>query len=356
MAVDHCTLDIPAGEICMIVGPSGCGKTTLLNAIAGFHSITSGEITLDGEMLCGEREADGRAGPGPHRRVSERRAVPVEDESRERRLRRGHAGQARARSEVYEKARGMMADAGLSGAEHNYPGEVSSGLRRRVEIVRALMNDPKVLLVRRAVSCARLADEVGDARGAARDLLPEQRHHLLHHPRSRGGDLPRPPSVIMTSRPCRPKQILDVDIPHPRDYSVLTTKRFRELMEQTIERRARGSAQIVRGRREGGLTVMAHAFARSSSAASIVACRDFDRSPSSCLWEIRRAALEAMVRLHDAVGRPGAAADGGAARPGRASSATLGYWQSWYLSSLRVAGRFPRRDGGRHSARAAAWR
>jgi NitT/TauT family transport system ATP-binding protein len=53
MAVDHCSLDIPAGEICMIVGPSGCGKTTLLNAIAGFHSITSGKIFLDGELLCG---------------------------------------------------------------------------------------------------------------------------------------------------------------------------------------------------------------------------------------------------------------------------------------------------------------
>ena len=53
MAVDDCSLEIAPGEVCMIVGPSGCGKTTLLNAIAGFHSITSGEIYLDGEMLCG---------------------------------------------------------------------------------------------------------------------------------------------------------------------------------------------------------------------------------------------------------------------------------------------------------------
>ena len=52
MAVDHCSLDIDAGEICMIVGPSGCGKTTLLNAIAGFHEITSGRIVMDGELLC----------------------------------------------------------------------------------------------------------------------------------------------------------------------------------------------------------------------------------------------------------------------------------------------------------------
>ena len=51
MAVEHCSLEIAAGEICMIVGPSGCGKTTLLNAIAGFHSINSGSITMDGQML-----------------------------------------------------------------------------------------------------------------------------------------------------------------------------------------------------------------------------------------------------------------------------------------------------------------
>jgi ABC-type spermidine/putrescine transport systems, ATPase components len=47
-AVDDCSLDVPAGEITVVVGPSGCGKTTLLNAIAGFHSITSGTIDLDG--------------------------------------------------------------------------------------------------------------------------------------------------------------------------------------------------------------------------------------------------------------------------------------------------------------------
>ena len=97
MAVDHCSLNIEAGEICMIVGPSGCGKTTLLNAIAGFHEITSGRILLDGEVLCSTEKPKADPGIGPHRRVPERRALPVEDESRERRLRPAHAGQARTR-------------------------------------------------------------------------------------------------------------------------------------------------------------------------------------------------------------------------------------------------------------------
>ena len=56
LAVDNCSLEIGAGEVCMIVGPSGCGKTTLLNAIAGFHSVTFGEIRLDGEVLCNEQQ------------------------------------------------------------------------------------------------------------------------------------------------------------------------------------------------------------------------------------------------------------------------------------------------------------
>jgi ABC-type Fe3+/spermidine/putrescine transport system ATPase subunit len=94
MAVDHCSLEIKAGEICMIVGPSGCGKTTLLNAIAGFHEITSGRILLDGEVLCSTEKPKAEPGSDPHRRVPERRAFSVEIQSRQCRLRPAHAGQA----------------------------------------------------------------------------------------------------------------------------------------------------------------------------------------------------------------------------------------------------------------------
>ena len=59
MAVDNCSLEIAAGEVCMIVGPSGCGKTTLLNAIAGFHSISKGEIYLDEEKMYCEGVKEG---------------------------------------------------------------------------------------------------------------------------------------------------------------------------------------------------------------------------------------------------------------------------------------------------------
>src|SRR5258708_24275936 len=52
MAADHCSMPITPGEVCMIVRPSGCGKTTLLHAIAGLHSLTSGEVLFHREPLC----------------------------------------------------------------------------------------------------------------------------------------------------------------------------------------------------------------------------------------------------------------------------------------------------------------
>src|SRR5438128_5191441 len=74
MAVDHCSLEIEPGEICMIVGPSGCGKTTLLNAVAGFHEITSGRILMDGEVLCSTEKP--KSTPGPDRIVVFQNAAP----------------------------------------------------------------------------------------------------------------------------------------------------------------------------------------------------------------------------------------------------------------------------------------
>jgi NitT/TauT family transport system ATP-binding protein len=234
MAVDHCTLDIAAGEICMIVGPSGCGKTTLLNAIAGFHSITSGTIEMDGQVLCGPGKP--KAEPGSDRIVVFQNGALFPWKSNLDNVAFGPLMQGKmSKKEIYEKARAMMADAGLSGTENNFPGEVSSGLRRRVEIVRALMNDPKVLLFDEPY---RALDSL--TKSVMHEALLEIYYrnkvtiffitHDLEEAIFLGHKV-----AIMTTRPCRPKKVLEVDIPHPRDYSVLTSKRFRELLEETAD-------------------------------------------------------------------------------------------------------------------------
>jgi NitT/TauT family transport system ATP-binding protein len=232
-AVSDCSLDIHAGEICMIVGPSGCGKTTLLNAIAGFHDITGGAIYLDGELLCGPDKP--KADPGPDRVVVFQNGALFPWKTNLENVAFGPVVQGKmTMAQAKEKARAMMADAGVSGVEHNYPGEVSSGMRRRVEIVRALMNDPKVLLLDEPF---RALDSL--TKSVMHEALLEIYYknkvtiffitHDLEEAIFLGHRV-----AIMTTRPCRPKKILQVDIPHPRDYSVLTSPRFRALMEETV--------------------------------------------------------------------------------------------------------------------------
>lgn len=234
LAVHDCSFEVTAGEICVVVGPSGCGKTTLLNAIAGFHGLDGGSIHLDDRLLCG---------PGrPLAEVGADRIVVFQDGALlpwKTNLEnvafgpivQGKLGPAAAR----DKARGMMADAGLEGYEDAYPGQTSSGVRRRIEIVRALMNEPSVLLL--------------DEPYRALDALTKSVMHeslLQLYVRNRvtvffiTHDLEEAiflgkRVVVMTARPCRPKAILNVDLPYPRTYDIVSDRRYRDLVQETTE-------------------------------------------------------------------------------------------------------------------------
>ncbi len=234
LAVDHCTLDVKGGEICMIVGPSGCGKTTLLNAIAGFHRITSGSIYLDEEKLCDAESPLAMA--GPDRIVVFQNGALFPWKTNIENVAFGPIMQGLlSRDEALRKARQMMGDAGLADTEDNYPGEVSSGVRRRVEIVRALMTNPKVLLLDEPY---RALDAITKAmmHRALLDIYQRSRvtiffiTHDLEEAIFLGHKV-----VVMTTRPCRPKKIIDVDMPFPRKGDVVTSPRFRELMREAMD-------------------------------------------------------------------------------------------------------------------------
>jgi NitT/TauT family transport system ATP-binding protein len=228
LAVDHCSFDVAAGEICMVVGPSGCGKTTLLNAIAGFHGLDGGAIYLDDKLLCGPGQP--QAPVGSDRGVVFQNGALFPWKTNLENIAFGPMVQKTlSRAEAFEKARYLMAEAGLEGHENQYPGEISSGLRRRVEIVRALINDPTVLLL----------DEPYRALDA---LTKSVMHEALLETHRRTGitiffithDLEEAiflghRVIVMTARPCRPKRIIEIDIPYPRNYTALTSPRFREL-------------------------------------------------------------------------------------------------------------------------------
>jgi NitT/TauT family transport system ATP-binding protein len=234
MAVDNCSLEIAAGEVCMIVGPSGCGKTTLLNGIAGFHSITEGEIYLDDELLCGPSKP--KAEQGADRMVVFQHGALFPWKTLSENVAYGPMVQGvLKKNEALEKAGHMLAEAGLGDVGHKYPGEVSSGMARRAEIVRALINDPKVLLL--------------DEPYRAMDSLTKSIMHeallevydrtkvtifFITHDLEEAiflGDR----VAIMTTRPATIKKIVDVKIPRPRSYETLSSEGFRKLVDETKE-------------------------------------------------------------------------------------------------------------------------
>ena len=237
MAVDNCSLEIASGEVCMIVGPSGCGKTTLLNAIAGFHSITKGEIFLDGELLCGPSKP--LAEQGSDRVVVFQHGALFPWKTLKENVAYGPIVQkTMTKSQALEKAGDMLAEAGIGDMGNKFPGEVSSGMARRAEIVRALINDPKVLLLDepyRAMDALTKSImhesllEVYDRTKVTMFFIT----HDLEESIFLGDRV-----VVMTTRPAKTKVILDVNIARPRDYQVLSSEEFRSIVSE-----AKGAVQ-----------------------------------------------------------------------------------------------------------------
>ena len=232
-ALENLSFDISPGEFCVVVGPSGCGKTTLLNIIAGFDTLTSGEIVMDANVLT----APGKhLAPGADRMVVFQHGALFPWKTVLWNVTCGPLLQGRlSRAQAESQGRDLLARSGLAGIESQYPGELSSGMARRVELVRALMNEPKVLLL----------DEPFRALDAlARSVMHEHLLRLYDAARKTvffiTHDLEEAifladQVVVMTSRPGRVKKVIRVDLPRPRDHHVLTTARYGELEEEALE-------------------------------------------------------------------------------------------------------------------------
>jgi NitT/TauT family transport system ATP-binding protein len=138
VALQDVSFDVAPGEFVTVVGPSGCGKSTLLRILAGIVTPTEGEVQVTGRPSRGPQRSVGVVFQSPvlfpWRTVLENVLVPAEV-------------QKRPRAEAVERARSYLELVGLSGFETKYPKELSGGMQQRVGIVRALINDPALLLM-----------------------------------------------------------------------------------------------------------------------------------------------------------------------------------------------------------------
>ena len=229
-ALDRCSLEIPDHSFSVLVGPSGCGKTTLLNIVAGFDSLTEGEVFLDGRAIAVPGSA---LHPGPDRLVVFQHGGLFPWMTVIENVCYGPVVQQRMhRTEALEAARRMLARVGLSGIEEVYPGDISSGMRRRVEIARALISPPKILLM--------------DEPFRALDALTKSVMHefllrlydaepctifFITHDLLEAIYLADVVSV-MTTRPGCIKKIAHIDLPRPRSHKIFSSEYFLRLKDE----------------------------------------------------------------------------------------------------------------------------
>lgn len=233
VALDNFSIDFAPGDFLAIVGPSGCGKSTLLNILAGFDTLTSGEVYLDDELLASPSKPPK---PGSDRVVVFQQGAlfpwkTVLDNVTYGLMKLGTVprDEAEARGIAMLKASG-----GLDRIARSYPSQLSSGMQRRVEIIRALINDPRVLLLDEpframdTVNKSTMHQHLLNIFSANRKTIMFITHDLEEalYLADR--------VIVMTTRPGTVKLNIKVDLPRPRRREMMASDTYIALKEQTV--------------------------------------------------------------------------------------------------------------------------
>jgi NitT/TauT family transport system ATP-binding protein len=226
VALDDVTLTVREGEFVSIVGPSGCGKTTFLSVVDGLIPSTAGRIVVDGTVVTA---------PGPDRSVVFQDASLLPWRTVLSNVLYGLECQGVRRREARERAQHFIEMVGLQGFEQHYPYELSGGMQQRVNLARALVMDPQILLM----------DEPFAALDAqTREVMQEELLQIwlrakktvlfVTHQINEAIYL-SDRVIVFTARPGRVKRTLAVDIERPRKLVVKRDPRFHRLEDDIWE-------------------------------------------------------------------------------------------------------------------------
>lgn len=212
------SFDIGEREIVSIVGPSGCGKTTLLRCVVGLNTPTSGAVMIDGERVVNTPEGVAMVfqhfGLFPWKTVAANVAY-------------GLTVQGVSRNESAAKVRDLIKLVGLEGSDNVYPYQLSGGMQQRAGLARALAIEPSVLVMDEPFASldAQTRDvlqlevlRIWESRPTAMMFVT----HGIDEAVLMGDRI-----VILTGSPSKIYDIVDVNIPRPRDRSSVGTDRFR---------------------------------------------------------------------------------------------------------------------------------
>ena len=226
VALKDCSFIVERGKFTVLVGPSGCGKTTLIDLIAGYETPTQGEVLLDGGAIA-----------GPHMDrlvVFQETALFPWMTTLENVLYGPRVQRERGESEIREEALQLLERVGLVEFKDKYPIQLSGGMQRRAELARALINNPKVLL---------MDEPLRGLDAMTRELMQEYLLQLFE-----GSDRTilfvtseideaiffADTLIILGRSPGSVKSKIAVDLPRPRKFAMLSSPRYAELKEQTL--------------------------------------------------------------------------------------------------------------------------
>jgi NitT/TauT family transport system ATP-binding protein len=223
VALEGLNLEVEAGEFLIMVGPSGCGKSTFLNVAAGLMAPASGEMLVEGNPV---------RGPGAERAVVFQDYALMPWRTVVGNIRFGLEMQRRIDSSTPEKVARYIEMVGLGGFEEAYPRELSGGMRQRVGLARALVTEPRILLMdeplaavdamtreEMQIELSRIVAETGQAVVFIT--------HSVDEAITLGDRI-----AVITSRPGRVKAILPVHIPKPRGRDIRQLEEYIALRDE----------------------------------------------------------------------------------------------------------------------------
>ena len=229
-AVEAIDLKVKQGEFIAIVGPSGCGKSTFMKLATGLKMPSTGRILIDGERVTGPLKISGMAFQAPSllpwRTTVDNVLLPLE-------IVEPHRSNFKAKRKDYEeRARKLLQKVGLAGYEDKFPWQLSGGMQQRASICRALIHEPKMLLL----------DEPFGALDAftreelwciLRDLWTEQRFNVILVTHDLRESVFLADTVyVMSKSPGRFMVRKEIELPRPRDLEITYTKEFTDVVHE----------------------------------------------------------------------------------------------------------------------------
>jgi NitT/TauT family transport system ATP-binding protein len=224
-AVRRFDLTTRPGEFVALLGPSGCGKSTVLNAVAGFVRPSHGRLLVDGEPVTG---------PGADRGMVFQQHSLFPWKTVVANVEFGLKMRGVGRSERNSAARTFLHLVGLGGFENAYPAQLSGGMQQRVGIARVLVNRPRVMLMDEPFAALD-----AQTRMTMQELLlgvwQEVRTTVLFVTHDIDEALFLSDRVaVMTARPGRIRDLVDVPLPRPRAPEITATPEFMTLKARVL--------------------------------------------------------------------------------------------------------------------------